>query len=186
MSLIVEDAKKAEEAKNKGNALFRAEKYEEAIEAYTVAVDVCPEEDKRNRAVYHCNRAAVFLTIGEVDSAVDDCSAAIDLDPDYRRAYLRRARANLQWKDKPRYEDALADLQHLKSLDPPDEEAIRMLPEVEKKAEVERERLKDEMMGQLKDLGNTVLGWAGLSLDNFKAEKDPSTGQYSVQFVQKQ
>lgn len=36
----------------------------------------------------------------------------------------------------------------------------------------------------LKGFGNTILGKFGLSLDNFKAEKDPSTGAYSVQFVQ--
>lgn len=38
--------------------------------------------------------------------------------------------------------------------------------------------------GKLKDLGNTVLGKFGLSLDNFKAEKDPATGSYSIQFNQ--
>lgn len=38
--------------------------------------------------------------------------------------------------------------------------------------------------GKLKDLGNTVLGKFGLSLDNFKAEKDPQTGSYSIKFSQ--
>lgn len=38
--------------------------------------------------------------------------------------------------------------------------------------------------GKLKDLGNTVLGKFGLSLDNFKAEKDPDTGSYSIKFQQ--
>jgi hypothetical protein len=38
--------------------------------------------------------------------------------------------------------------------------------------------------GKLKDLGNTVLGKFGMSLDNFKAEKDPETGSYSINFKQ--
>ena len=38
--------------------------------------------------------------------------------------------------------------------------------------------------GKLKELGNMVLGKFGLSVDNFKAEKDPSTGSYSIKFQQ--
>lgn len=38
--------------------------------------------------------------------------------------------------------------------------------------------------GKLKELGNTVLGKFGLSLDNFKADKDPATGSYSIKFQQ--
>lgn len=38
--------------------------------------------------------------------------------------------------------------------------------------------------GKLKELGNTVLGKFGLSLDNFKAVQDPQTGSYSINFSQ--
>lgn len=38
--------------------------------------------------------------------------------------------------------------------------------------------------GKLKELGNTVLGKFGMSLDNFKADKDPKTGSYSINFKQ--
>lgn len=40
------------------------------------------------------------------------------------------------------------------------------------------------MLGKLKDLGNSLLGKFGLSLDNFKAEQDAATGGYSIKFSQ--
>ncbi|ERN14887.1 hypothetical protein AMTR_s00032p00162310 [Amborella trichopoda] len=36
--------------------------------------------------------------------------------------------------------------------------------------------------GKLKDLGNSILGRFGMSVDNFKAVKDPNTGSYSINF----
>jgi hypothetical protein len=38
--------------------------------------------------------------------------------------------------------------------------------------------------GKLKELGNTVLGKFGMSIDNFQAVKDPATGSYSINFQQ--
>ena len=57
---------------------------------------------------------------------------------------------------------------------------VRLQPAVD----AAREKLKEETMEQLKGLGNSVLGMFGMSLDNFEAKKDPSTGSYSISFKQ--
>lgn len=41
-------------------------------------------------------------------------------------------------------------------------------------------KMKDEALGKLKDLGNSILGNFGLSLDNFKMQQDPSTGSWNI------
>lgn len=43
-------------------------------------------------------------------------------------------------------------------------------------------KLKDEALGKLKELGNSILGNFGMSLDNFKMTQDPATGSWSVRY----
>ena len=40
--------------------------------------------------------------------------------------------------------------------------------------------MKDEAMGKLKELGNTILGNFGMSLNDFKMSQNPETGSWSI------
>jgi len=41
-------------------------------------------------------------------------------------------------------------------------------------------KMKDEALGKLKDLGNSILGNFGMSLDSFKMTQDPGSGSWNI------
>ncbi|KAJ3333440.1 hypothetical protein HDU76_008062 [Blyttiomyces sp. JEL0837] len=80
---------KAEALKSAGNKLMADRKYKEAIEKYTDAIALDPEN-----AVYYANRAAAFSQDGDHASAVEDAKKAVEVDPDYSKAYSRMGHAH--------------------------------------------------------------------------------------------
>lgn len=77
---------------------------------------------------------------------------------------------------------ALEDHKKIVELAPEDKESQRAIQKLTPKVEAKREKQKEEMIGKMKDLGNTILGKFGMSLDNFQAVQDPSTGSYSINY----
>ena len=51
-----------------------------------------------------------------------------------------------------------------------------------KRIDERNEKLKQEMLGKLKEVGNKILGKFGMSVDNFKMVQDPATGGYSIKY----
>mmetsp|Transcript_8770 Transcript_8770/g.22250 ORF Transcript_8770/g.22250 Transcript_8770/m.22250 type:complete len:190 (-) Transcript_8770:89-658(-) len=180
---VIRDGKKASSLKEEGNKLFKAGQWEEAIELYSDALDFCPDTDdfKYSAAVFLCNRAACFLQLGHLEDVVEDCTDALELEPRYVKALIRRAKAHEQLED---LDAALADLAKVLEIDPSLHAVRQDHKRLDAQIKEKNEKLKDEMMGKLKDLGNTVLGKFGLSLDNFKTVQDPNTGSYSISFQQ--
>jgi len=139
----------------------------------------CSEE----LAVLYSNRSACYLITAKHELVLADCTTALQYEPTPSnirvKIYHRRAQAR-EALDKPR--EALEDYQEIIKMDPKfpqAQQALKRLPPIIK-AKEEKER--EEMMGKLKDLGNTILGKFGLSTDNFQFVKDPSSGGYSVNF----
>ncbi|KAG0504312.1 hypothetical protein KC19_N042800 [Ceratodon purpureus] len=169
----------ANEAKSQGNSLYVAGKYSEALECYASALEGVANDPSANelRAQCYSNRAICEINLKNYKDAVTESTKALELDPNYVKALMRRAQANESLEN-----GSVTDLKKALELDPSNKVArvsiIRLEPIVEKK----REELKEEMIGKLKELGNNVLGKFGMSVDDFKAVKDPNTGSYSISF----
>lgn len=80
---------KADNMKLEANALFKNNQAEEAIDLYTEALKICPLKASKERAVLFGNRAAAKIKLDSKKTAIDDCSKAIELWPEYVRALLR-------------------------------------------------------------------------------------------------
>mmetsp|Transcript_7195 Transcript_7195/g.21947 ORF Transcript_7195/g.21947 Transcript_7195/m.21947 type:complete len:213 (+) Transcript_7195:42-680(+) len=173
----VDPATRAMELKEEGNALFRSEKYSEAHAAYTASLEMEGSADVRSAA--YSNRAACSAKLGRAQSEIiADCSAALDLRPDYVKALLRRSAA---YEAEEHFDEATADLEKVVELDPKARVAKTKLEALEEKRRRRDAELKDEAISKLKDLGNSVLGNFGLSLDNFQLQQT-DTGGYNISY----
>ncbi|KAF2481389.1 heat shock protein STI1 [Neohortaea acidophila] len=88
------DPQKAEEARERGNELFKNTEWPAAVEAYTEMIKRAPRDPRG-----YSNRAACLIKLLTFPSAVTDCDAALAIDPAFVRAYLRKAQALFAMKE---------------------------------------------------------------------------------------
>ncbi len=86
-----EDKARAEAFKAEGNEKYKAGQYNAAIDAYGKAIAVDPAN-----SAFYANRAAAAMMCGRFQDAVQDCDKAIELRPDFMKAYMRGATARLR------------------------------------------------------------------------------------------
>ncbi|KAH9279487.1 Mitochondrial import receptor subunit TOM70 [Echinococcus granulosus] len=89
--------------KNRGNRNFKAGRYEKAVECYTEALEQCPPTAVEERATFFQNRAAARENLRQLEAAVEDCNAALELAPTYLKALNRRARLYERLNDLSRW-----------------------------------------------------------------------------------
>ncbi|KAL3320459.1 Mitochondrial import receptor subunit TOM70 [Cichlidogyrus casuarinus] len=83
---------KALALKDKGNKYFKGSKYEQAIECYNSAIQVCPPEAVLELSIFYQNRAAAKENLGDIEGAISDCTEALKYAPRYVKALIRRAK----------------------------------------------------------------------------------------------
>lgn len=101
---------KAAEAKEAGNAAFKAGDFKGAIAHYSEAVKREP-----TNAAYYQNRATAKAKLMEFPSALEDCEAALKLDPGYVKALNRKGNCQFAMKD---YGKALDTFRAAQALEP--------------------------------------------------------------------
>ena len=98
----------ADSLKEKGNNLYRQQKYQSAIQMYDEAIAIKPS------APLYLNRAICEYFLENFGTCIENSTKSLELDPKYVKAYYRRAMAYFQLKRLPA---AIEDLKTIVKLD---------------------------------------------------------------------
>ena len=167
------------ERKNAG-VLYKNGEYLQALNTYSLLLkDAKRAELKDQCCILLCNKGICFNKLNEFDKALESFKDALKYNKDYSKALCNKM---LLLKKKEDYLEAYEDFKRLKTLDYNLWENYRNLEgELSYKAEIQKKKMTDEMLGKLKDMGNTILGKFGLSLNNFQMTPN-GQGGYSIQY----
>eukprot|EP00250_Pteridium_aquilinum_P001139 c11347_g1_i1 orf=1010-1819(-) len=89
----------AECFKVQGNNSMASSRFNEAIDLYTMAISLSGDN-----AVYYSNRAAAHTQVEKYEAAIADSNKAIQLDPNYSKAY---SRLGLAYYTQGKYQEAI-------------------------------------------------------------------------------
>ncbi|KAI9812223.1 MAG: hypothetical protein M1826_002932 [Phylliscum demangeonii] len=142
--------------KQEGNKAFAQHDWPRAVELYSLAI----EADDREPSFY-CNRAQVHIKLEAHGSAIADATKAIELNPDYAKAYYQRAIANTAILH---FKDALADFRMVVQKAPGDHGARTKLAECEKVAR------RQAFLAAI-EVGEPASAAEGLDLEAIEVEK---------------
>lgn len=154
--------------KNAGNDALRAGRYQEAIEQYKEALLIFSGRTAE-RANCLSNYAAACVRLGELDEAERSLREAIDINPRHINARLRISRV---FSAREKYILAASEWGVVAQLRPLTDAEAAERDACNKKA-------MDAGITTMKSWGNKLLGKLGLSLDNFKMNKNPD-GSFNI------
>ncbi|KAL4339910.1 hypothetical protein GQ457_08G007910 [Hibiscus cannabinus] len=116
--------KRANELREEGNVKYQSKDYVAALQLYDNALRLIPKTHP-DRAVFHSNRAACLMQMKPIDydAVIAECNMAIQVQPRFVRALLRRARA---FEAVGKYEMAMEDVQILLGDEPNNKDALEI------------------------------------------------------------
>jgi len=129
--------------KEEGNSQFKDGKYDEAFKLYTEALEIDKFNIKTNAKLYF-NRATVYVKLGKLSEAIDDCTKAIQLDKTYQKPYLRRANAYMEIES---FDQAVKDFEQLVKMDMVNKEYKDLLTEAIEKLRLSKNKDFYKLLG---------------------------------------
>ena len=172
--------KKIIDSRKEAGELYKAQKYIEALNMYSLLLkDAKRAKLNEQLVILYCNQGICFNKLNDKDKALESFSSALKLNDKYAKALANRM---LLYNAKGDYIEAYDDFKRLKEIDQKlFSNYAHMEGELCAKAEVKKKEMTDEMLGKLKEMGNSILGNFGISLDNFKMIPN-GQGGYSIQY----
>lgn len=149
------DKEEAERMKTEGNNLMRTEKFQEALDMYSKAIEL----DGSN-PVFYCNRAAAHSKMTSHHLAIEDCQRAIDMDPSYSKAY---GRMGLAHSSLNKHKEAVDNFKKALELEPDNESYKSNLQIAEDKVKSGAAPAAPGIPGMFPGMG----GPGGMDLGNF-------------------
>lgn len=173
------------------NESFAQGDYLTALNKYTPIIDLAKEIDFQEQLVIlYSNKGICFMKLNDDKKAIENFSQSLQYDSKYVKAYVNRMLIYIKLEE---HIEALEGKMHfnikykidfnkVKELDYSIYQKYRHLErELNYKAEVKKKEMTEEVMGKLKEVGNSFLGLFGMSTDNFKLQQNGGGG-YSIQF----
>jgi stress-induced-phosphoprotein 1 len=143
-------------AKERGNALYKSKQFEEALAAYDEAIALDP-----SAVLFLGNKAAVYIEMGEIDKAIQQCQEAIDYGRSKRapyqeiaKLYQRMAGAYLKREDFENAKECFTKAQ-TEHFDKAIERKVKNL-ELEFKKKAIKAYINPELGAEAKERGNTA------------------------------
>ena len=167
------------ERKNAGD-LYKNKEYIQALNIYSLLLKDAKRADlKEQCCILNCNKGICFNKLNDYDKALESFKEALRYNKDYSKALCNKM---LLLNKKEEYLEAYEDFKRLKTLDYNLWENYRNMENgLAYQAEIQKKKMTNEMLGKLKDMGNTILGKFGLSLNNFQMTPN-GQGGYSIQY----
>lgn len=110
------------------------------------------EEHQKVCNVFYFNTHITILSnfflakLNRKESAIEDCTKAIELSAAYVKAYLRRAKL---YEDTDKLDESLADYKKISELDQGNKDALEAQMRLPPLINEKNEKLKEEMLGKL-------------------------------------